>query len=264
MKLHDSALLYGVFVDGEGCLHLDPPFLPVVPALRYLSDLADVLMAEGAEAGQGIAYRMYRGVYCEDDRNLFEIHGLRYDVTVIRPGTIAREYVKTYGHYHPAPFPGAPTYPEVYEVLSGRGCFLLQRQDAAGRVTDAYVVEAEPGQKVIIPPDYGHVTVNPAPDWLVMANLVATGWDSTYEPYRRLRGGAYYALEGPDGPRFLPNPRYGEVPPLRAGPAGGLEKIGIRDDMPLYFAFRLDPQAFEFLVRPEELPRGVWERVMDG
>lgn len=250
-------------VEEGGVLALDRSFCPVTPAVRRLEDLADVWLVEGAAAGRAVAYRMYRGLCREEDRGLFERYGVRHDVTVIRPGTVAGEYVKTYGHHHPAPFPGGPSYPEVYEVLAGRGLFLLQRANRMGELADVCLVEGRPGQKIVIPPDYGHVTINCGTDWLVVANLVASGWDSTYVLYRARRGAAYYVLHGEMGPVFLPNPRYGVVPALRHAEPG-LGRFGIREDATLYDAFLLDPGAFDFLVHPEVyadvFARGGWCR----
>lgn len=261
MRSADVTTLAGLSaeIDEEGRLHLDAPFPAVQPSIRTLSDLSDVLLVEGAGVGEGIAYRMYRGVCADIDRDLFDAAGIRHDVTVIRPGTVAGEFIKTYGHDHPPRFEGGPTYPEVYEVLAGWGCFLLQRTDADGRVLDVCVVEGRAGQKVMIPPGYGHVTINPSPAWLVIANLVATGWDSDYGTFRRRRGAAYYALAGYRKARFIPNPRYGAVPPLRRMTAGGLERwFGIREELSLYAAFVSDPQAFAFLTRPEDYAFTPW------
>ncbi len=249
-------------VDGEGFLEVDASFQTVVPAARRLADLAEVWRTEGTVAGEAVAYRMYRGLCRPQDQQVFDRHGVRHDVTVIRPGTVAGEYIKTYGHHHPAPFPGGPSYPEVYEVLAGQGLFLLQRASRSGELRDVCVIEGRPGQKIVIPPDYGHVTINSGDEWLVVANLVAYGWDSTYALYRARRGAAYYALQGDAGPVFLPNLRYGTVPPLRQAEPGGLERFGVRDDVPLYDAFLLDPRSFAFLTHPEAyadvFDRGEW------
>lgn len=252
-----SVLLTCPMIDAEGCLQLDASFQTVVPGIRRLSDLADVCKVKGAAAGEAIAYRMYRGVCRAGDQRLFDQNGVRHDLTAIRPGTMAGELIKTYGHHHPAPFPGGPSYPEVYEVLSGRGYFLMQRSSRSGELVDVYVVEGRAGQKIVIPPDYGHVTINPGHDWLVIANLVAYGWDSTYALYKARRGAAYYALMGREDtegymtPLFAANPHYGTVPPLRWSEAGGLDLFGARDDVSLYDAFRTDPKSFDFLSHPE-------------
>ncbi len=254
MKTQAETLLSSVSIDEEGCLDFHSPFLSVIPSIRDRKDLAEVFMAEGANVEEGVAYRMYRGVCTAEDRAVFEEYGTRHDLTAISPGTVHGEFMKTYGHYHPASQVNGVSYPEVYEVVYGQGYFLMQRTDANGKVTDVYVVEGRQGQKVIIPPDYGHVTVNASEGWLVIANLVADGWNSTYEAYRRLRGAAYYALKGYRKTDFVPNPRYGNVPPLRRVAPGGLAVFGATDETTLYSAFTSNPHSFDFLVNPERYP----------
>lgn len=85
--------------------------------------------------------------------------------------------------------PGNPAgvgYPEVYEVLEGRAHFLLQKKT----LDDIVLVEAAKGDIVLIPPGYGHVTINPAQnETLTMANLVSTEFSSEYGFYDEMRGG---------------------------------------------------------------------------
>jgi hypothetical protein len=46
-------------------------------------------------------------------------------------------------------------------VLEGDAHYLLQRAQNEERVDEAILVKATRGDKVIIPPNYGHVTINP-------------------------------------------------------------------------------------------------------
>ena len=100
------------------------------------------------------------------------------------------EFVKTYGHYHPRVNPKLRyTYPEVYEVLDGEAHYLLQRAKDEESVDDVLLVKATRGDKVIVPPNYGHVTINPLERTLKMANWVCRSFDSVYERYAKLHGG---------------------------------------------------------------------------
>ncbi|HHX75375.1 MAG TPA: glucose-6-phosphate isomerase [Firmicutes bacterium] len=195
---------------------------------------------------------MYRGVSREEDRELLAAHGLRYDVTVIRPGRIGREYIKTAGHYHPVKPGTDTTYPEVYEVLAGRAHYLLQTEpDEEG--VDAIIIEAVPGDKVLIPPGYGHITINPGTEPLIMSNWVAAGFASVYGPIKELRGGAYFevAAEGEDE-QFLVNPNYQPTPRLAMRPVEDWPDFGLIAGKPMYLAFLADPGKFAFLTHPED------------
>jgi glucose-6-phosphate isomerase len=196
-------------------------------------------------------YYMYRGVCRAIDSTLIRQHGLRYDVTILRPGTVGSEYIKTAGHYHPLK-PGTEfTYPEVYEVLYGRAHYLLQTEpDEEG--VEAVLVEASAGDKVLIPPGYGHITVNPGPDWLVMSNWVAEGFASLYGPIKELGGGAYFALAGNgEEERLVVNPRYRPTPGISARRPSDLPEFGLVLGRPMYFAFLESPEKFAYLANPE-------------
>ena len=86
---------------------------------------------------------------------------------------------------------------------------------------------------------------------LVMANLVEREFTSIYEPYVRLRGGAYYGLAAEGRLDFRPNPEYGPVPPLRVINASELSGQPVRQGIPIYRQFIDDPGTFNFLMRPD-------------
>ncbi len=48
------------------------------------------------------------------------------------------------------------TYSELYEVLERDAHYLLQRAQNGERVDEVILVKATRGDKVIIPPNYGH------------------------------------------------------------------------------------------------------------
>lgn len=224
----------------------------VTPNVRHLSDMRPVL-ADPAATGPDELYFMYRGVARPGHRPLLAKLGIRYDVTVLAPEALGNEPVKTYGHYHPA-LPGTTlSYPEIYEVLHGRALYLLQREEAGGdRIEDFIAVEAGAGQKVLIPPGYGHVTVNAGGDWLVMANLVEATFDSIYEPFHRRRGAAYHALSYRNGLTLEPNPAYGQVPAVRRLQPVPRPDLGLLEGIPLYLALIEQGETFRYLVQPAD------------
>jgi glucose-6-phosphate isomerase len=120
--------------------------------------------------------------------------------------------VKTKGHYHPKN-PAGVGYPEMYEVLEGQAHYLLQSQD----LRDIVMISAGAGDVVIIPPGYGHVSINPSRDeTLVMVNIVSTSFESEYGEYESRHGAAYFELCSGE---LVKNPRYPRVPPVRPAKA---------------------------------------------
>jgi glucose-6-phosphate isomerase len=152
---------------------------------------------------------MYRDLAKSDaDRQWLHRNKLRYDLTVIPPCTLSGEWVKTKGHYHPKN-PAGRGYPEVYEVLEGKALYLLQSR----RLDDVLMIPAHAGDIVVIPPEYGHISINPSAEkTLAMANIVSTAFESEYGEYETLHGAAYYAMS--DG-NLKKNPFYPEIPEVR-------------------------------------------------
>ncbi len=156
---------------------------PLAHTTRMVSDLEEVLMDPKRAGPQGIAYHMFRDVYT---------HGsLRYDVTIIPPRMFGEEFVKTYGHYHPEAKPGL-SYPELYQILSGEAVFIMQKKKRDDSV-DCIITKCRRGDVVFVPPNYGHVMVNPNPSaTLVSANIVSNNFSSEYGEYKENHGAAYY------------------------------------------------------------------------
>ncbi len=170
------------------------------PDIRRLFDLKDVLYDQKWFAEQKDnfdLYYMYRGIERKD--------GLRYDITVVPAKMLGVEFNKTKGHYHPDQFG------ELYIVLSGKAFYLMQKKNEKGGVEDVYAVEAKAGDSVVIPPEYGHITINHGTEELKMANWTADGFESTYSPIEEKRGGAFYLTEK----GWIENRNYAQLPALR-------------------------------------------------
>lgn len=218
------------------------------PDIRRLADALPVLYADVPPSDRPLYY-MYRGVCLDKDKDLYAQHDIRYDITVILPGTIGKEYIKTVGHFHPLKPHSTETYPEYYEVLDGEAIYLLQKNNRSGEVEEIIAVEAQKGDKVFIPPSYGHVTINPGSRPLVMANLVESNFSSIYGPFRDKRGAAYYYLEGEDGKGdFVKNTRYQNSVALKMVAAPNLNQpVAAVKNKSLYEAFIAEPDAFKIL-----------------
>ncbi|HEX6989084.1 MAG TPA: glucose-6-phosphate isomerase family protein [Bacillota bacterium] len=225
------------------------------PAARTLAELRPVL-ADPEAGGPDQVYFMYRDAGPAEPRRAARRLGLRYDLTVLRPGRIGPEYVKTFGHEHPAA-PDGVAYPELYQVVAGEAWFILQD---ARRVR---VIRAAAGDCALIPPGFGHVTVNVGSGPLVLANWVEATFASRYGPYRRRRGAAVYVVAGEAGPALRPNPAYDPAPAveeLEPTPPG---RVGLtRAGEPIFTAVCRDPGRFAYLVRPGGAA-SLWAR-LDG
>jgi glucose-6-phosphate isomerase, archaeal len=223
---------------------------PVTPEVRRLSDMKDVAYDKEflKSSSDAEIYYMYRNLaLSRKDSEAMRAEDLRYDITVIPPGMLGMEYTKTLGHYHP-PVPGTDmSYTELYEILEGEAHYLLQKEEK-GKIIDAVLIKAKKGDKTIIPPNYGHVTINPGRKELKMSNIVSCKFSSVYGPYQDRQGGAYYELQK----GFVVNINYGKLPELRIVEAKNVPEMGLKKSEEIYSLVRKDIKKLGFLNRPQE------------
>jgi len=207
-------------------------------SVRKLSEMKDALMSETKESGDVDLYYMFRDIYVKN--------GMRYDITLIPARITGGEFAKTYGHCHPVAHDHL-RYPEVYQVLSGKALFILQKElETAG--IEILIIPAKKGEVVLIPPNYCHVSINPSEKDLLLANVVAVDFKSIYEIYKRKRGAAYYCTKK----GLVPNKNYTIEKTEKPGPAEINKRYGF-SSKDLLNEFCENPKKFEFLKKPELL-----------
>jgi glucose-6-phosphate isomerase len=237
------------------------------PGLRTSDEMRPVLLDPDADLPDPV-YWMYRDICLPGHEHMRRELGLRYDISVFRANPMGREVFKTIGHYHPYIRWRYPiSYPEVYEVLYGEAVYLLQKVDDIYRdpyyikVEDFIVVHAKPGQKVIMPPNYGHVTLNPSPDLpLVMSNWVSDWFKSVYEAIIEARGFAYYCLAEGGAHQWVANRTYRQpLPSIREARTCDSPEIGLIQGKPMYPLAIQSPEKFEYLCRPQGYLAQIWQ-----
>lgn len=220
----------------------------IKPDIRRLSEMKDVIYDKNwlLNSKDIDLYYMYRDLAInEKDKGIIHRNNLRYDITIIPPLKLGCEYVKTAGHYHPIVPKTNLSYPEIYEILEGKAHYLLQKEKN-GKIRDVILIEAKKNDKIIIPPNYGHITINPSNKRLKMANFVSSKFSSIYEPVREMGGCAYFELTGK---KFVKNENYGEIPELRKIRPINSSEIGLKEN--LYTSFLKNPKILEFLNIPQ-------------
>jgi glucose-6-phosphate isomerase len=241
-----------------------------VPDIRFLYDMKDFLYDQKwAEASPNSEiYYMYRGMAKDEkDKELARNSRLRYDITIIPAKMLGSEFVKTIGHDHAVAPDTNITYAEIYEVLKGKAYFLLQKYEN-GKIADIYAVRAKEGEKCIVPPNYGHVTINASGDELIMANWFNSTSKSDYSLFKNHQGAGYYATKilgteslkrdsvpvGTASINWLKNEKYGEVPELKIYQASDflnlLGKFNIAPTIPMYNLVN-DLGKLDFLKNPQ-------------
>lgn len=194
---------------GVGDLKLDGFFIDQKAVAEFYAERAKYQK----DVAKTVAYWMFRNLSPEITKK----DEIREDVTLIPPLMIGDQPIFTTGHYHPG------NYTEVYVVLSGRAVYYLQKVDAKDNVIDAVRIDAKAGDVVVIPPGYGHITINPSKDeTLLMMNWVSDKFKSEYGKIKEFKGGAYKFIIGKDGNiKAVKNENYEKdgikLPPLRQG-----------------------------------------------
>ncbi|MEI7900656.1 MAG: glucose-6-phosphate isomerase family protein [bacterium] len=219
---------------------------------RNLHDL-DAVWAHPVRDAERVIYRYTAGLHLGGDAAAWSAANVVYGIVIFAPGVFAGEYVKSSGQYHPPTPPSNMATPEIYTVLSGTGHFLLQKASPPyEKIEDVVLVEVQAGETFVVPPDYGHLQINPSAEPLVFSYAVMDGMKGVYDPFKE-RGGALYFEMADEKNRYVLNPRYGARLPLRVVRAADLCQLpwlktgvtyqAIRDRLP-ELKFLTDPTAF--------------------
>jgi glucose-6-phosphate isomerase len=223
---------------GELIFHGIPIIKPILRSVKNLRTVTSCSLPDDE-----IIYSIYRDVCHPSQRELMTKHLLRYDMTLIFSKMLGNEFPKTFGHYHS--LCKSVSYPEIYEVLHGRAAFLLQK--ASGNIAaDIVLVEATEGEAVIVPPDYGHATINTSRENLVVSNVQSSLAQASYDHVMKFNGMAYFlTIKG-----TVKNPNY-VVPGLRVISAKGVKEKFLGSSKQLHEILSESPEKFEFLNDPE-------------
>ena len=221
--------------------------------VRRLHDL-DAVWANPVRDEDRVIYRYTSGLHLNGDKAVWSAANVIYGIVIFAPGVFAGEYVKSSGQYHPPAPPSGIATPEIYTVLSGVGHFLLQKASPPYEIIeDTVLVEVRAGESFVVPPDYGHLQINPSSEPLVFSYTVMDGMKGQYDPFKEKRGAIYYEMaEGPD--RYVFNKRYGNKIPLRMLRAGDLCQLPELNENVTYQAVLAHLPRLEFLTDPTAFP----------
>lgn len=171
----------------------------IKPDVRYLREMGKVIYDKKwfkkARKTKELYY-MYRGVKEKGD--------FRYDITVIPPFMLGREFVRTKGHHH------SNSYGEIYVVLQGEGIYFMQK-GTINAISEVKVVKAKKGEVIIIPPYYTHITINASQKILITGNWVSKECQSIYKDLENIGGPCYfYTKTG-----WIKNKNYFKIPKIK-------------------------------------------------
>ena len=238
-----------------GLLYFDNSIIPIKPEARMLSNASEYYQLNRIMDTDRPLYYMYRDVRKKEDASTISLSPYRFDITVILPGMIGKEFYKTIGHVHPiTPFCSIPyTYTEVYSVIYGTAHYILQKySEDLSKVIDIVDLVVNPFEHVLIPSFYGHVTVNSTDKPLVMANILYKDFVSNYEPYLKHRGAAIYLVK--DGEKISQefNTKYCNLPDPRNANAVNFQAPFLRFNESMYDQWIRNMNKFSYLYQSTE------------
>jgi glucose-6-phosphate isomerase len=242
-----------IHLDSNGFFCSDPDVCIDETRTRVLDELTEVYLDKAACRGEDVAYWMFNGVYAKRDRTRLSQAPIRYELTLFPDKFIGREFIKSHGHIHkPEPRSGID-YPEICEVLVGTAHFFFQTLDPDGpSCSEAFYVEVKAGEKIIIPPGYDHLTINPGPGPMMFSDVVALSCGGIYQRFKTAGGAAYLEVEQAGQAQFIPNPKYIALPALRKAVPREFPELDLCKGKSLYAAFLENTgENWQFLWQPE-------------
>lgn len=241
-------------------LHIEPVSQPLgfifgphcfgpEPELRRLDDIRASLR-EPACDGPDPVYAIAMDVGREPDRADLEQRMLLFGVVTYAAGRLGDEPVRSQGHVHKVSPRSGWSTPEVYEIWQGRAVIYMQQSDSddPGR---CIAVEAEPGQKVIVPPGWAHATISADPAVpLTFGAWCDRDYGFVYDGVRRHGGLAWFPLLEPSGQlRWQANDAY-QYRPLEVKRPRVYEELGVEPGRGIYEQYVTDRERFMFVPEP--------------
>jgi len=168
------------------------------PGIRFLNEMKKVVFDKDfAKKFPNLKlYYVYRGVGKRGD--------IRYDITIVPPRMLGKEFVRTKGNRN------SRNFPELYIVLKGKAIFLMQKHKGK-IVKDAVAVRAKKGDYIIIPAKYAVVMINPTKKILKTGNWVSEKNKNIYKELEARQGACYFYTKS----GWIKNKNYKRIPKIR-------------------------------------------------
>lgn len=249
-----------LFLDADGKMSLGGDLEMAGTGHKEAANMSGLLANEEGLDPTEWAYDTYRAIAHPIDEALYQEREMSYDITIIAPGTFNGECKKTSGHYHGWNPEHTNTFGEVYEVISGTAMFVLQKSPdfeenpEGAHIEDVVLVTVPAGKTLLVPPNYGHCSVNIGEGPLVFSNVAYKPCPVIYDSVKAHHGMAYYVFRGEDGKiEVRKNPAYEgtDVPEAKFATVHECPELGIDFSHGAYENFVANPDAFDHLPHPD-------------
>lgn len=210
-------------------------------------------------AGPDPVYAIAMDVGKKDDLPELKRRMLLFGIVMYSSGQLGNEPVRSQGHVHAAsPHCGWST-PELFEIWQGRAIIYGQEKsgDDPGR---CIAIEAGPGERVVMPPNWAHYVVNADPkSKLIFGAWCDRQYGFDYTQMRSHHGLAWFPIFGADDEiRWEANPHYLQSN-IEQTQARNYPELRISATTPIYQHLQDDPEAIQWVSDPSRLAH-LWPR----
>lgn len=220
-----------------------------MPEIRRLDQIRASLRDPDCEGPEEV-YAIAMDVARLQDREELKKRMLLFGVVTYAAGRLGEEPIRSQGHIHRISQHSGWSPPELYEIWQGKAIIYMQEfvADDPGR---CFAVIAGPGEKVLVPPGWGHATISADPQQpLTFGAWCDREYGFEYEAVRAHKGLAWYPLLQDDQVIWQHNGHYAPGR-LQAVTPRPYREFGITDE-PIYQQFIDDPARFLFISRPDK------------
>lgn len=184
-------------------------------------------------------------------------HMLLFGIVGYAAGKLGREPVRSQGHVHSVSSHSRWSSPELFEIWEGRAIVYAQ-QSADDDPGMCVVVEANPGDHVVVPPGWAHCVINADPNSrMIFAACCDREYGFVYDKVRSHGGLAWFPfLDENERIGWHPNPRYRRSE-LTIHEARSYPDLGIGGLESIYGRFAEDPESLQWVSAPS-LYEALW------
>jgi glucose-6-phosphate isomerase, archaeal len=229
------------------------------PEYRRIAEIRSSLLdpyCEGPDPVYAIAMDVSRIVHRDE---LFR-RKLLFGVVAFASGKLGKELVRSQGHVHAiSPHCGCST-PELIEIWQGRAIVYIQEatDDDPGR---CFAVEAQPGEKVVIPPEWAHCVINADPaEAMVFGAWCVREYGFEYSAVRARGGLAWFPVweEEAQQLKWERNPAYNASYVVKKQ-SRDCPELSVWRETPIYEQFSMNPDSLQWISNPSRAA-SIWEK----